>query len=333
MVGRSVGRRDLLILGGATAVWPRVAAAQPSDRMRIIAVLMGFTSTDPEANHRLEAFRDMLRELGWTEGDNMRIEARWAGADFEHGKDKAAELVGLAPEVIFCTPSTSLDAVLSLTHKIPVVFVGVSDPVGGGFVTSLARPGGNITGFSSFDPAMGGKWVQVLQKIAPGVKRMAVLLRPETPISAPMERAAAAAGSLLGIAVSGAAVHNGDEIERAISIFARQSDGGLIVLPNPANVTHRALIVGLAAHYRIPTIYPFRYFATLGGLATYGIDLIDQSRGAAIYVNRILRGQKPADLPVQAPTKFQFVINLKTARALGLSPPSDLLASADEVIE
>jgi len=333
MAGGGMGRRDLLILGGATAAWPRVAAAQPSDRVRIIAVLMGFASTDPEANNRLKAFRDTLPELGWTEGGNVRIEVRWAGSDFEHGKDNAAELIGLAPDVIFCSPSTALDAVLSLTHKIPIVFVGVSDPVGGGFVTSLARPGGNITGFSSFDPPIAGKWVETLHTIAPRVERMAVLLRPETPISAPMERTAAAAGAVLGIAVSGAGVHNGDEIERAISNFASDPHGGLIVLPNPVTVTHRDLIVDLAAHYRLPAIYPFRYFPAMGGLASYGVDLIEQSRGAAIYVNRILRGQKPADLPVQAPTKFDLVINLKTAKALGLSPPSDLLASADEVIE
>ena len=333
MAGSSIGRRDLLILGGATAAWPRVAAAQPSARVRIIAVLMGFASTDPEANNRLKAFRETLPELGWTEGGNGGIEVRWAGADFEHGKDNAAELVGLAPDVIFCSPSSALDAVLSLTHKIPVVFVGVSDPVGSGFVTSLARPGGNITGFSSFDPPIGGKWVETLHDIAPGVKRMAVLLRPETPISAPMERAAAAAGALLDIAVSEAGVHNGDEIERALSMFASQPQGGLIVLPNPIAVTHRALIVDLAAHYRLPAIYPFLYFAALGGLASYGVDLIDQSRGAASYVNRILRGQKPADLPVQAPTKFEFAINLKTAKALGLSVPSNLLSRADEVFE
>lgn len=326
-------RKFITLLGGTALAWPRVARAQTSGTVRTIGVLMGFPSTHTEAQNRLATFRKTLEEIGWVEDRNVRIEVRWAGTDFERGKVSARELVALAPDVIFCSPSTALAELSYLTRTIPIVFVGVSDPVGSGFVSSLSRPGGNITGFSSFEPAMAGKWLEILKEIAPGVTRVAVLLRPETHISPPMWRAIGATASALSIEATAASVRDSSDIEQAVATVAGRPGGGLVVLPNPVTVSHRDLIIELAARHRLPAIYPFRYFATSNGLAYYGINLIEQSARAAGYVDRILKGAKPADLPIQAPTKFELVINLTTAKQLGLKVPSTVLARADEVIE
>jgi putative ABC transport system substrate-binding protein len=326
-------REFITLLGGATVAWPLTAHAQQLGKVRLIGVLMPYAENDPEAQTRLAAFRNAFQGFGWTEARNVRIEVRWAGVDFERGKDYAAELIALAPDVILCATNYVVAELSHLSRTVSIVFVLVSDPVGGGFVASLARPGGNITGFTTFEPTMGGKWLQILKEIAPRVSRVAVLLLPEVASNVAMWRAAEAAGPSLAIKVSAAGVHDGTEIEHAIATFASQSDGGLVVLPNAVTLGHRNLITELAARHRIPTIYPFRYFATSGGLVSYGVDSTELWPRAAGYINRILKGEKPGDLPVQAPTKFELVINLKTAKALGLDVSLQLQQRSDEVIE
>jgi putative ABC transport system substrate-binding protein len=326
-------REFITLLGGAAAGWPHVAGAQQSDKLRLIGGLLGFASNDQEAQNRLTTFRNALQGLGWTEGRNARIEVRWTGDDLERGKGYAAELIALAPDVIFCSTNYALAELSRLTQTIPIVFAEVGDPVGSGFVSKLGRPGGNITGFSSFEPTMGGKWLQNLKEIAPSVSRVGVLIQPESTANIAFLRAAEAAGPSLEVKASSAGVHDGNEIERAIATFASQVDSGLIVLPNSITLGNRDLIIELAARHRLPAIYPYRVFAVSGGLISYGPDQIEQWRGAAKYVDRILKGEKPGDLPVQTPTKFELVINLKTAKALGLTVPPALLTSADEVIE
>jgi putative ABC transport system substrate-binding protein len=326
-------REFITLLGSAAAAWPLAARAQQPERMRRIGVLMPYAENDPEAQTRLTAFRNAFLPLGWTEGRNVRIEVRWAGVNFERGKDYAAELIALAPDVILCATNYAVAELSHLTRTVPIVFVLVSDPVGSGFVSSVRRPDGNITGFTTFELTMGGKWLQILNEIAPRVSRVAVLLLPEAASNIAMWRAAEAAGPSLGVQVSAAGVHDGIEIEHAIAKLASQSDGGLVALPNAATLGHRDLISELAARHRLPTIYPFRYFAASGGLISYGVDATEPWRRAAEYIDRILKSAKPGDLPVQAPTKFELVINLKTAKVLGLTVPSSLLARADEVIE
>ena len=330
----AIGRRRFIsALGGAAAAWPLAARAQQSDRLQLIGVLMGSASNDQVAQDRLTAFRNSFQGLGWTEGRNVRIEVRWAGVDFERGNAYAAELIALAPDVIVASPNLAVAALSRLTRTIPIVMPLVGDPVGSGFVTNLARPGGNITGFNDFEPAMAGKWLQLLKEIAPRVSRVAVFVQPETTTSAAMWRAVEGSGPSLSIEVNSAAVHDASEIEHAITTFAAQANGGLIVLPGPVGTGHRDLIIALAARHRLPAIYPFRYFAAAGGLISYGPDSFDLFRRTALYVDRILKGEKPGDLPVQNPTKFEFVINMKTANALGLTVPQSLLVAADEVIE
>jgi putative ABC transport system substrate-binding protein len=327
-------RQFITLLGGAAAAWPLAARGQQPERMRRIGVLVGtYGQTDREGQDRVAVFLDTFRRLGWSDGRNVRIDLRWGAGDADRSKAFAAELVRSAPDVIVVVNNPTLAALQPLTRTIPIVFIQVSDPVGSGFVAGLARPGGNITGFQNFEPTMGGKWLGVLKEAAPNMSRAAVLFGSDIAVNVAYLRAAEAVAPSLGLQVAPIDIHAGVEIERAIATFASQPDGGLVVLPNPNTTANRASIIILAARHRLPAIYPFRFFATEGGLMSYGIDQIDQWRGAATYVDRILRGEKPGDLPVQAPTKFELVINLKTAKATGLQIPPAFPLRADEVIE
>jgi len=327
-------RRDFIkFVGGAAVGWPEATRAQQADKPRLVGVLMGFASKDPEAQNRFAAFRDALQARGWIEGRTARIEARWTGANYEHLKDYAAELVALAPDVLVCGPVAPVKELSRLTRTIPIVFAGVSDPVGIGIITDLARPLGNVSGFSSFEPDMGSKWLQLLKEIAPGVLRVIVLFQPEIPAQVATFRNAEAAAASFGVEVSAAHIHDAKEIERAVRTAASEANCGLIFLQGAPLSANRDLIIDLAARYRLPAIYPFREFATLGGLIYYGYEQTLPWRGAAAYADRVLKGEKPGDLPVQAPTKFELVINLKTAKALGINVSMSMLARADEVIE
>jgi putative tryptophan/tyrosine transport system substrate-binding protein len=327
-------RRDFItLLGGTAAAWPLAARAQRPTVPVIGFLNSSYAQTDREGQARVAAFLDTLQRLGWTDGRNVRIEYRWDAGDAERAKVSAAELVHSAPNVIVAVTGLALAELHPLTSTIPIVFTQVGDPVGSSFVAGLARPGGNITGFQGNDPAMGGKWLEVLKEAAPNLSRVAVLFGSDSANNIAYLRATETVGPALGVTVKAIDVHAGGEIEGAIATIASQPDGGLIVVPNPSIVANRASIILLAARYRLPAIYPFRYFATEGGLLSYGPDQIDQWRGAASYVDRILRGEKPGDLPVQAPTKFELVVNMKTAKALGLSIPPAFPLRADVVIE
>ena len=331
-----IRRRDFVILlgCGAAAAWPLAARAQQADRMWRIGVLINtYAQTDREGQARVAAFLDTFRRLGWSDGRNVRIEHRWGAGDTDREKAVAAELVRTAPDVIVAVSNPTLAELRRLTNAIPIVFTAISDQVGSGFAQSLARPGGNITGFQNFEPAIGGKWLGVLKEAVPTMNRTAVLFGSDAPPNVAFLRAAEAVAPSLGVQVIAVDVHGGVEIEHAIATFAEQPDGGLIVVPHPYSVANRASIIILAARHRLPAIYPFRYFATEGGLMSYGPDQIDQWRGAATYVDRILRGEKPGELPVQAPTKFELVVNLKTAKAIGVHIPPAFPLRADEVIE
>jgi putative ABC transport system substrate-binding protein len=329
-----IGRRHFIsAIGGAAAAWPLAARAQP-ERLRWIGVLMDiYTPADSEGQSRLAAFQEAFQKLGWTVGRNVRIEARWAAGDPNRLRAFAAELVGITPDVILCMGVSAVAIMQQATRTIPVVFVQTSDPVGSGFVTSLARPGGNITGFTNFEPEMSGKWLGLLKEATPNMSRVAVLFHAETANSLAFLQVIEAVAPSLGVQVTAASIHDGVEIERNIATFASEPDGGLIVSPHPIFAANRGLIIALAARYRLPAIYAVQYFAAEGGLMSYGSDQIDQWRAAARYVDRILKGESPGDLPVQQPTKYTLVINLKTAKALGLTVPESLLATADEVIE
>jgi putative ABC transport system substrate-binding protein len=304
--------------------------------MRLIGVLMAYAESDSTAQSWLAAFRAALAKLGWTEGSNLRIELRWSAADADRMRTLAKELVDLRPNAIFGVTTPAIGALARETRTIPIVFAGVSDPIGAGYVDNLARPGGNITGFMSGngDPALGGKWVELLKQIAPRTVRVALLSNPATavPVQSFMPSIQAAASSF-ALQVSAAPVHGKDEIEGVIAAQARDPGGGLIVMPDVFNDVNRELIIALAARYSVPTIYFNRFFSEPGGLISYGDVRSEQFRLAAGYIDRVLKGEKPADLPVQVPTKFELVINLKTAKALGLTIPDKLLATADEVIE
>jgi len=328
-------RRDFFrLLGGATAAWPHDVIAQLADRMRWIGVLIAFAENDPQGQAIIAALRRGLQELGWTEGRNIRIEYRFAGGNIERMRVYAAELVDLAPDVILVHSNPFLAALRQTNRVIPTVFAQVADPVGSGFVESMARPGGNITGFSNYESEIGGKWLDALKEIAPRVTRAAVLLHPETTANVAYLRAAEAAARSSGVTVTAAGVYDAAEIERAVTAFAAEPNGGLIVLPHPVTSVNRDLIAALAARHRLPAVWPFRFFiATNGGLMSYGIDVTDLFRRATVYVDRILRGTRPGELPVQLPTKFELIINISTAKALGLEIPPTLLARADEVIE
>jgi putative tryptophan/tyrosine transport system substrate-binding protein len=323
-------REFIALLGGAAAAWQVGAHAQQPRR---IGVLTLFSERDTEGRSRFSAFQEGLREAGWVEGRNIRIDYRWADGDPDRLRDYAAEIVGSAPEAIFCNSTPVLAALRKETQTIPIVFTGISDPVGVGFVASLARPGGNLTGFANFEPEMGGKWLHELKEVAPRVNRVAFILNRQNASWASLFRAIKVVAPTFGVTASAVDVRNAAEIELAIKAFGSQSNGGLIVQPDGITLGHRQLIIDLAAKHGLPAVYPFRVFAMEGGLMAYGINVADQFRRAASYIDRILRGAKPADLPVQAPTKFELVINLKTANALGLTVPPSLLARADEVIE
>ena len=328
-------RREFITLFGVAALaGPRAARAQQADRVRRVGVLMSRAAGDPEEQARFAAFLQGLQKLGWTDGRNVRIDYRWAAADADRSRTYAAELVALAPDVILASGSTSVAALLQTTRTVPIVFVNVIDPVGAGYVARLARPGGNATGFTAFEYSLSGKWLELLKEIAPNLTRIAILRDPALAAGIGQFAAIQAmAPSSLGVELSPIDVRDGGEIERDVATFARESNGGLIVTGSSSAAVHRELIVMLAARHRLPAVYPFRYFVTSGGLISYGPDPIDVFRRAAGYVDRILKGEKAADLPVQAPTTYELAINLKTAKALGLTLPPSLLARADEVIE
>jgi putative ABC transport system substrate-binding protein len=328
-------RREVItLLGGAAAAWPLAARAQQGERMRRIGVLMNLAADDPESQRRMTAFVQGLQQLGWTDGRNVRIETRWGAADVDRFRSYAAELVALAPDVILAVGGAVVPSLLQATRTVPIVFTGTPDPVGAGFVESLARPGGNVTGFTPFlEFGISAKWLELLKEIAPHVTRAAVIRDPALATGVGQLGAIQSVAPSLGVELRPLGVRDAGEIERAITGFARSPNGGLIVTGSTLVVVHRNLIVTLAARHKLPAVYYERMFAAAGGLISYGPDQIDQYRQAAGYVDRILRGEKPADLPVQAPTKYDLVLNLKTAKAMGLTVPETLLARADEVIE
>jgi putative ABC transport system substrate-binding protein len=327
-------RRDFFgALGGAMAAWPLVARAQQGIQMRRIGVLSSLAADDPQSQRRMTAFVQALQEFGWTDGRNVTIEARWGGGDSERLRQFARELVALSPNVILAVTVSSMVPLQQATRTVPLVFVQVTDAVGAGFVESLPRPGGNATGFSLSEYGLSAKWLELLKQIAPGMTRVGVLRDPSNPSGIGLLAAIQGAAATLNVEVSPLGVRDVGEIERVIAAFGQRSNGGLILVPTALTVINRQVIIDLAARHRLPALYPYRYFVTAGGLMSYGADEIDQYRLAAGYVDRILKGEKPADLPVQQPNKFETVINLKTARALGISVPPTLLARADEVIE
>ena len=327
-------REFITLLGGAAVAWPLAASAQRPERMRRIGVLMAAAADDPEYQARIGAFRQELALLGWTDGQNVRIDTRWATTSADDIRRHAAELAALAPDVILAaTGTTTVAPLLQATRTVPIVFVLVIDPVGAGFVASLARPGGNATGFLMFEYGLSGKWLEVLKQIAPGVTRVAILRDPTIASGIGQFGAIQSVAPSLGMEASPVNVRDVGEIEHDIAVFARSSNGGVIVTASPEASRHRDLIVTLAARHRLPAVYASRYFVTDGGLISYGPDIVDQYRRAGGYVDRILKGEKPGDLPVQAPVKYELIINLKTAKALGLEVPPSLLARADEVIE
>jgi putative tryptophan/tyrosine transport system substrate-binding protein len=326
-------RRKFITLLGGAAAWPLVAGAQQTDRVRRVGALGALAADDPEGQARLAAFREGLQQFGWIDGRNVRIDSRWGAGDADDIRKNAKELVALAPDVILATGSAAMGPLQQLTRTVPVVFVLVPDPVGAGYIDSLAHPGGNATGFTIFEFAIGAKWLELLEEIVLGLKRAAVLRDPAISSGLGLFGAIQSAAPSLGLEVSAVNVRDAGEIERAVSSFARSPNGGLIVTPSALAGVHRKLIIALAAQHKLPAIYYERYYVKDGGLISYGADFHDQFRSAASYVDRILKGEKPADLPVQAPTKYQLVINLKTAKALGLTVPPSLLARADEVIE
>jgi putative ABC transport system substrate-binding protein len=329
-------REFITLLGGSAAAWPLAARAQQPDRMRVIGVLMAYAESDSTAQSWLAAFRAALAKLGWTEGSNLRIELRWSAADADRMRTLAKELVDLRPNAIFGVTTPAIGALARETKTIPIVFAGVSDPIGSGFAANLARPGGNITGFMSNDPAgtLAGKWVDLLKQIAPRTVHIALLFNPATavPLQYSLPSIQAAAFSF-AVQVNAAPVHAKDEIEGVIAAQAHDPGGGLIVMPDVSNDVNRELIIALAARYGVPAIYFNRFFSEPGGLISYGDVRSEQFRLAAGYIDRVLKGENPADLPVQVPTKFELIVNLKTAKALGLTIPDKLLATADEVIE
>jgi putative ABC transport system substrate-binding protein len=327
-----IRRREFIAGLGSAAAWPLVAGAQQRERVRSIAILLGAAADDPEFQARVGVFQQALALLGWIMGRNVRIDTRWATANAAEIRRHAAELAALTPDVILADGGATLDPLLQVTRTVPIVFAAVADPVGAGFVDSLARPGGNATGFMTFEFSTSGKSLELLKQMAPSMTRAAVL---RDPIGTGTSQFAAiqTTAQSLRVEVNPVNLRDADEIEHAVAAFARAPNGGLVVTTSAAASLHRTLIITLAARHKLPAVYPYRYYANRGGLVTYGPDRIDQYRRAAGYVDRILKGEKPADLPVQAPTKIEFVINLKTAKALGLTIPETLLATADEVIQ
>jgi ABC-type uncharacterized transport system substrate-binding protein len=330
-----IGRREFITLLGGAAAWPLAARAQQGERVRRIGVLTGLAEDDPENQARLAAFRQGLEKRGWSENHNVRIDYRFAPASSANqARVIAKELIALEPEVIFAHSTPVISALQGESHAIPIVFAGVADPIGSGFIASLARPGGNITGVMQYEPSVTGKWLSMLKEIAPQLGRAAFVVNPKTaPYYNYYLRTAESLSQSLGIELVPTLIENATEIQRAIEAFASVPNGGLILPPDVSNIVHRHLIIALAARHGLPAVYPFRSYVSAGGLMSYGVDFADMCRQAASYVDRILRGDKPADLPVQAATKFETVVNLKTAKALGLTVPPGLLVAADEVIE
>jgi putative ABC transport system substrate-binding protein len=327
-------RQFITLLGGAAAGWPLAARAQ-QERVQRIGVLMNLAADDPESTVRLTAFRQTLQQLGWTEGRNVRIETRWGASDAEKSRKYAAELVALAPDVIVANATASLTAVVQATRSVPIVFTLVADPVGGGFIRSLARPGGYVTGFTNFEYGISAKWLELLKVIVPRMTQTLVLRDPSIASAIGQWGALQSVAPSFGLELNPIDVRDASDIERTVTTYVQGPNVGLIVLPGGvmAEPRRRALVIELAARHQLPAVYPYRYYVTGGGLICYGPDTVDPFRQAAAYVDRILRGEKAADLPVQAPTKYELVINLKTAKALGLTVPPSLLARADEVIE
>ena len=326
-------RRFIALLGGAAAAWPSTARAQQAGRQRRIGVLLGLAESDPEGQARLGAFLQTLQQSGWIDGRNIQILRRYTDGDADRARAYAAELVALAPDVVLTSGASTFGLMLQATRTVPIVFAGVADPVGAGFVDSLARPGGNATGFTSYEYSMSGKWLDLLKEIAPGVKRVAVLRDPAVSAGTGQFGAIQTAAPSFGVELSPVNVHDAVAIERAVTAFAHSGNGGLIVTTSASVLARRDLIMRLAARHKLPAVYYAPFWVTGGGLASYGPDYVDQYRRAAGYVDRILKGEKPADLPVEAPTKYELAINLKTAKALGLTVPPTLLARATDVIE
>ncbi|MGB9041790.1 MAG: ABC transporter substrate-binding protein [Pseudolabrys sp.] len=325
-------RREFIKFLGGDAAWPLRAHAQQADQVRRIGMLFPFSAND-QSKARLAAFQHVLQQLGWIEGRNFQIDARWYAGNTDDNRKNAAELVALAPEVIVASGSATVGPLLQATRTIPIVFTVVPDPVGAGYVESLARPGGNATGFTTFEYGIAAKWLELLKQIAPRLTRVAVLRDPSISAGTGQWGAIQSVAPSLGVEVRPVNMSDAHEIERAIGTFARSSNGGLILTGSGLALVHRYLIITLAARYKLPAVYYERYFVTAGGLMSYGPDFLDQYRKAAGYVDRILKGEKPADMPVQAATKYELIINLKTAKALDLTIPQSLLATADEVIE
>jgi putative tryptophan/tyrosine transport system substrate-binding protein len=326
-------RTFITLLGAVAAAWPLATRAQQGEQMRRIGVLMSFAADHPESQPRLAAFQQGLQQLGWIDGRNVRIDHYWGGADANRIRKYAAELVALAPDVILANGSVVVAPLLQTTRAVPIVFVYVPDPVGAGFVDSLARPGGNATGFIQSEYGMSAKWLELLKEIAPGMTRAAVIRDPAITAGIGQFGAIQAVAPSVGVEVTPVNVRDAGDIERAVTAFARSSNGGLIVTGSALAQVHGDLIITLAARHKLPAVYFERFFITGGGLISYGPNFVDQFRRAASYVDRILKGEKPANLPVQAPTKYELAINVKTAKALGIEVPTTLLARADEVIE
>jgi len=326
-------RKFITLLGGAAASSPLAARAQQPDRMRRIGVLMPLATDDPVGQARITAFLQVLQQLGWTDGRNVRMDYRWGAGDADRVRRYAAELLALAPDVILANGNAGVAPLLQASRTVPIVFAIVPDPVGAGFVDSLARPGGNATGFIAYEYSLGAKWLELLKQIAPDITRVAVLRDPALASGPGQFAAIQSVAPSFGVELTPVNVRDPGEIERGIASFARSSNGGLIVTGSALTAFHRDLIVALAARHKLPAVYIERFWVTAGGLISYGPDFLDQFRRAAGYVDRILKGEKPADLPVQAPTKYELIINLKTAKALGLDMPATVLARADEVIE
>jgi len=328
-----IARRQFITLLGGAAAWPLSARAQQGERMRRIGVLAGLSADDAQGQARLVAFVQGLQQLGWTDGRNVRIDFRWGAGDADRFRRYAAELIALAPDVVLASGSPAVGPLLHATRTVPVVFASVGDPVGAGYVTNLARPGGNATGFMLFEYTMGGKWLELLKEIAPNLTRVAVMRDPANPSHAAQFGAMRAVAPALRVEIIPISVRDANEIERGVADFARTGNGGLIPTSSALALRHRDLIIALTAKHKLPAIYWERFFVTGGGLMSYGPDLIDNYRRAAGYVDRILKGEKPADLPVQTPTKYEMAINLKTAKSLGLSVPLGMQQRADELIE
>ena len=329
----TVRRRDFIKVIGTAVAWPLAAHAQQPEQVRRIGVLMSDPAEDPEGQARLTAFVQGLQQLGWTDGRDVRIDIRWGGADPDRYRRYAAELVSLAPDVILATTTPVVAALQQATRTVPIVFAAVIDPVGAGFVASLAQPGGNTTGFALYEYGISGKWLALLKEIAPNVTRAAVVRDPSTASGIGQLGAIQAVAPSLGIELTPFDVRDESELKRVVAMFAGKPNGGVIVTASPTARVNRQQVIALVAQHRLPTVYPFRYFATDGGLICYGPNVSEQYRFAADYVSRVLKGEKPADLPVQAPAKYELVINLKTAKALGLLIPPAVLGRADEVIE